>query len=212
MAYGVDTSRYHENKRAVEDKYIGPLVKTSMNRCIHCTRCVRFATEVAGVRARRDRPRRGHGDHDLSRKGDELGAAGQCRRSLPGRRADLQALRISWRARGRCQDRIGRRDRRARLRRSASTRAGREVMRMLPRVNEAINEEWISDKTRHVVDGLRRSGSTVPMCASTASCSRRPGRKPSPPSRPRRRRRRHEDRRHRRRSRRRSRRCLRSRS
>ena len=49
MAYGVDTSRYAENKRAVEDKYIGPLVKTSMNRCIQCTRCVRFATEVAGV-------------------------------------------------------------------------------------------------------------------------------------------------------------------
>jgi NADH-quinone oxidoreductase subunit G len=49
MAYGVDATRYHENKRAVEDKYIGVLVKTIMNRCIHCTRCVRFATEVAGV-------------------------------------------------------------------------------------------------------------------------------------------------------------------
>src|SRR6478735_5403119 len=49
MAYGVDTSRYAENKRAVEDKYIGPLVKTIMNRCLHCTRCVRFMTEVAGV-------------------------------------------------------------------------------------------------------------------------------------------------------------------
>ena len=49
MAYGVDSSRFHENKRAVEDKYLGPLVKTSMNRCIHCTRCVRFITEVAGV-------------------------------------------------------------------------------------------------------------------------------------------------------------------
>ena len=49
MAYGVDSSRFHENKRAVEDKYIGALVKTSMNRCIQCTRCVRFATEVAGV-------------------------------------------------------------------------------------------------------------------------------------------------------------------
>ena len=49
MAYGVDASRYQENKRAVEDKYIGPLVKTIMNRCIHCTRCVRFTTEVAGV-------------------------------------------------------------------------------------------------------------------------------------------------------------------
>src|SRR3954447_18167840 len=49
MAYGVDTSRFAENKRAVEDKYIGPLVKTQMNRCIQCTRCVRFSTEVAGV-------------------------------------------------------------------------------------------------------------------------------------------------------------------
>ena len=49
MAYGVDASRYQENKRAVEDKYIGPLVKTIMNRCIHCTRCIRFASEVAGV-------------------------------------------------------------------------------------------------------------------------------------------------------------------
>ena len=49
MAYGVDTSRFAENKRAVEDKYIGPLVKTIMNRCIHCTRCIRFSTEVAGV-------------------------------------------------------------------------------------------------------------------------------------------------------------------
>jgi NADH-quinone oxidoreductase subunit G len=49
MAYGVDKSRFVENKRAVEDKYIGPLVKTIMNRCIHCTRCVRFASEVAGV-------------------------------------------------------------------------------------------------------------------------------------------------------------------
>ncbi|TIU04711.1 MAG: NADH-quinone oxidoreductase subunit G, partial [Mesorhizobium sp.] len=49
MAFGVDSSRYHENKRAVEDKYIGPLVKTIMNRCIHCTRCVRFTTEIAGI-------------------------------------------------------------------------------------------------------------------------------------------------------------------
>ncbi len=49
MAYGFDRSRYHENKRAVPDKELGPLVKTSMNRCIHCTRCIRFATEVAGV-------------------------------------------------------------------------------------------------------------------------------------------------------------------
>src|SRR3546814_14043755 len=49
MAYGYDGSRYHENKRAVRDKYMGPLVKTIMTRCIHCTRCVRFASEIAGV-------------------------------------------------------------------------------------------------------------------------------------------------------------------
>jgi NADH-quinone oxidoreductase subunit G len=49
MAYGVDSSRFHENKRAVTDKYLGPLVRTSMNRCIHCTRCIRFSAEVAGV-------------------------------------------------------------------------------------------------------------------------------------------------------------------
>src|SRR5947199_3480452 len=49
MAYGVDSTRFHENKRAVDNKYLGALVKTSMNRCIHCTRCVRFVTEVAGV-------------------------------------------------------------------------------------------------------------------------------------------------------------------
>ena len=68
MAYGVDTSRYHENKRAVEDKYIGALVKTSMNRCIQCTRCVRFVDRGRGrARTRRDRARRGHGDHVLSR-------------------------------------------------------------------------------------------------------------------------------------------------
>ena len=64
MGYGFDRSRFHENKRAVPDKELGPLVKTSMNRCIHCTRCIRFATEVAGRRgAGRDRPRRGHGGH-----------------------------------------------------------------------------------------------------------------------------------------------------
>src|SRR6187200_483546 len=90
MAYGVDATRYHENKRAVEDKYIGVLVKTIMNRCIHCTRCVRFATEGAGARC--DRARRGHVDHDLPRKRDDLGAAGQRGRSLPGRRAHLEAL------------------------------------------------------------------------------------------------------------------------
>jgi len=65
MGYGVDTSRFAENKRAVEDKYLGALVKTSMNRCIQCTRCVRFSAEVCGAPRWARPPRRGHGDHHL---------------------------------------------------------------------------------------------------------------------------------------------------
>ena len=65
MAYGFDSSRFEENKRAVSEKYIGPLIKTIMTRCIHCTRCVRFATEVGGVEEiGATRARRAHGDHD----------------------------------------------------------------------------------------------------------------------------------------------------
>ena len=103
MAYGFDRSRYHENKRAVPDKDLGPLVKTSMNRCIQCTRCVRFADRGRGRRgAGRDRPRRGHGDHDLCRAGAHDRARRQPGRPLPGRRADLQALRLRGAARGSC--------------------------------------------------------------------------------------------------------------
>ena len=86
MAYGVDATRYQENKRAVEDKYIGPLVKTIMTRCIHCTRCIRFydrSRRCSGARC--DRPRRRYGDHHLSRTRDDVRAAKQCGRSLPGR-------------------------------------------------------------------------------------------------------------------------------
>jgi NADH-quinone oxidoreductase subunit G len=155
MAYGIDSSRFHENKRAVEDKYIGPLVKTSMNRCIHCTRCIRFVAEVAGV--------------------EDLGAIGRgedmeittylehaMRSELQANVADLcpvgalthkpQAFNFRpWEltktASVDVMDAVGSAIR-------VDTR-GREVMRILPRVNEAINEEWISDKTRQVVDGLR---------------------------------------------------------
>ena len=101
MAYGVDTNRYAENKRAVEDKYIGPLVKTSMNRCIHCTRCVRFTTEVAGISEMGlHRPRRGRRDHHLPRAGADERAAGQRHRPLPGRRADRRSPTPSRRVRG----------------------------------------------------------------------------------------------------------------
>ena len=155
MAYGIDSSRFIENKRAVEDKYLGPLVKTSMNRCIQCTRCVRFATEVAGV--------------------PELGAIGRgedmeittyletaMRSELQGNVVDicpvgaLTSKPYAFAARPwelaktetiDVMDALG-----CAIR--VDTR-GREVMRILPRTNDDINEEWISDKTRHVVDGLR---------------------------------------------------------
>jgi NADH-quinone oxidoreductase subunit G len=155
MAYGVDASRYHENKRAVEDKYLGALVKTSMNRCIQCTRCVRFSAEVAGV--------------------PELGAIGRgedmeitsyleqaMRSELQGNVVDLcpvgalTSKPYAFAARPwelnktesiDVMDALGSAIR-------IDTR-GSEVMRILPRTNEDINDEWISDKTRHVVDGLR---------------------------------------------------------
>ena len=155
MAYGFDAGRFQDNKRAVEDKYLGPLIGTYMNRCIHCTRCIRFMTEVAGV--------------------EELGAIGRgedmeittylehgMRSNLSGNVVDLcpvgaltskpyafmarpweltKTLSID------VMDALG-----SAIRVDAR---GREVMRILPRVNDAINEEWISDKTRHVWDGLR---------------------------------------------------------
>jgi NADH-quinone oxidoreductase subunit G len=155
MGYGADASRFAENKRAVEDKYLGVLVKTSMNRCIQCTRCVRFAAEVCGV--------------------PEIGATGRgedmeittyletaLTSELQGNLVDicpvgaLTSKPYAFVARpwelGKTQsidvmDGIGSAIR-------VDTR-GREVMRILPRVNDAVNEEWISDKTRHIVDGLR---------------------------------------------------------
>ncbi len=155
MAYGVDQSRFRENKRAVEDKYLGALVKTAMNRCIQCTRCVRFATEVAGV--------------------PELGAIGRgedmeittyleeaMTSELQGNVVDLcpvgaltskpyEFAARSWELNKTesidVMDALGSAIR-------IDTR-GREVMRILPRINDDVNEQWISDKTRHVVDGLR---------------------------------------------------------
>jgi NADH-quinone oxidoreductase subunit G len=155
MAYGVDSSRYKENKRAVEDKYIGPLVKTIMTRCIHCTRCIRFSTEVAGV--------------------PELGAIGRgedmeittylehaMKSELQGNVIDLcpvgalTSKPYAFQARPweliktesvDVMDAVGSNIR-------VDTR-GSEVLRILPRLNEDINEEWISDKTRFIWDGLR---------------------------------------------------------
>src|SRR5438067_1060561 len=155
MGYGVDTSRFAENKRAVEDKYLGALVKTSMNRCIQCTRCVRFSAEVCGV------PEMG-----ATGRGEDMEITTYLESALSselqGNLVDicpvgaLTSKPYAFAARpwelGKPQsidvmDGIGSGIR-------VDTR-GREVMRILPRVNEAVNEEWISDKTRHVVDGLR---------------------------------------------------------
>ncbi len=99
MGYGVDTSRFAENKRAVEDKALRPLRRRSL-------RCARDG---------RDRPRRGHGDHHLSRVGADLGTAGQPRRYLPGGRVDLEALRVRGAALGARQDPVDRCDGRCRL-------------------------------------------------------------------------------------------------
>jgi NADH-quinone oxidoreductase subunit G len=155
MGYGVDTSRFAENKRAVEDKYLGALVKTSMNRCIQCTRCVRFTAEICGA------PEMG-----ATGRGEDMEITTYLESALTselqGNLVDicpvgaLTSKPYAFAARpwelGKTQsvdvmDGVGSAIR-------VDTR-GREVMRILPRVNEAVNEEWISDKTRHVVDGLR---------------------------------------------------------
>ena len=155
MAYGVDTSRYAENKRAVEDKYMGPLVKTSMNRCIACTRCVRFTTEVAGVA---EMGALGRGEDieittyleqaltsELSGNVVDLCPVGALTskpyafQARPWELVKTESIDV--------MDAVGSNIR-------VDSR-GREVMRILPRVNDAVNEEWISDKTRHVWDGLK---------------------------------------------------------
>ncbi|MFC5385603.1 NADH-quinone oxidoreductase subunit NuoG [Aquamicrobium segne] len=155
MAFGMDSSRFHENKRAVEDKYIGPLVKTIMTRCIHCTRCVRFATEVAGT-----------SELGLIGRGEDAEITTYLEQAmtseLQGNVIDLcpvgalTARPYAFQARPweltktesiDVMDAVGSAIR-------VDTR-GREVMRILPRNNDAVNEEWISDKTRFIWDGLR---------------------------------------------------------
>ena len=116
MAYGVDHTRFQENKRAVEDKYIGALVKTSMNRCIQCTRCIRFSSEIAGV-SELGATGRGE-DMEITTYLEEAMTSelqSQRRRSVPGRRADLEALCFRGAAVGTGEDAVGRRDGRARL-------------------------------------------------------------------------------------------------
>jgi NADH-quinone oxidoreductase subunit G len=156
MGYGRDDSRYAENKRAVEEKFMGPLIKTVMTRCIQCTRCVRFITEVAGVP-----------DIGLISRGEDVEITTYLDKAVA---SELSANVIDlcpvgalthkpWAFNYRpwelkktetvdVMDGLG-----AAIRVDSR---GPAVLRVLPRVNEDINEEWISDKTRYVVDGLSR--------------------------------------------------------
>ena len=155
MAYGYDRSRFAENKRSVKDKNLGPIIKTYMNRCIHCTRCVRFASEVAGVP---EMGATGRGEH--TEIGTYIEAA--LTSELSGNLVDLcpvGALTAKpyafaarpWELRKTLSvdvlDGVG-----SAIRIDSR---GNEVLRILPRTHDGINEEWISDKTRHAVDGLR---------------------------------------------------------
>jgi NADH-quinone oxidoreductase subunit G len=156
IAYGRGASRYDENKRAVTEKYMGPLIRTFMNRCIHCTRCVRFSEEVAGV-DEMGALYRGEqmqittylehaAKHELSANVIDLcpvGALTSKPYAFQGRPWELKkTLGID------VMDAVG-----------SNTRIdsrGREVMRILPRVNDDVNEEWLSDKGRYCADGLTR--------------------------------------------------------
>lgn len=155
LAYGAGKSRYTEDKHAVENKYIGPLVKTEMTRCIHCTRCVRFTAEVAGT-----------SDMGAIGRGEDMEITTYLQTAmvseLQGCVSDLCPVGAllpkpqNFRARPweyQKTDSIDVTDALGSNIRVDSR--GREVIRILPRINDLVNEEWISDKTRQVVDGLK---------------------------------------------------------
>ena len=162
MAYGVDFSRYREPKRATEDLNLGPLVATCMTRCISCTRCVRFTSEVAGI-LQMGQPGRGedaeittylNGTLDSNLQGNiidlcPVGALTSKPYAFTARPWELtktESIDV--------MDALGSNIR-------IDTK-GREVMRILPRNHDGVNEEWISDKTRFIWDGLRRQRLDTP--------------------------------------------------
>ncbi|WCJ25178.1 NADH-ubiquinone oxidoreductase 75 kDa subunit mitochondrial [Euphorbia peplus] len=163
MAFGSDRGRFTEMKRSVVDKNLGPLVKTVMTRCIQCTRCVRFATEVAGVQ---DLGMLGRGS------GEEIGTYVEklMTSELSGNVIDICPVGAltskpfafkarNWELKGTetidVTDAVG-----SNIRIDSR---GPEVLRITPRLNEDINEEWISDKTRFCYDGLKRQRLSDPM-------------------------------------------------
>jgi NADH-quinone oxidoreductase subunit G len=157
IAYGRGFTRFEENKRAIDDKYMGPVIKTSMTRCIQCTRCIRFSSEVAGVE-----------EIGMLYRGEDSQITTYLERTvtseLAGNLADvcpvgalLQKPQLfeqrPWELRRVAaidvMDAVG-----SNIRLDVRQR---QVMRILPRINEDVNEEWISDKTRHHVDALVRN-------------------------------------------------------
>ena len=163
MAFGSDRGRYFFEKRTVEDKNLGPLIKTIMTRCIHCTRCVRFSMEVAGVPALGTvgRGRDTEIGTYVSRMFDSevsgnvidlcpVGALTSKPYAFTARNWELKSTESID-----VLDAVGSNI-------VVNTR-GTEVMRILPRLNEEVNEEWISDKTRFAYDGLKRQRLTMPM-------------------------------------------------
>jgi len=163
MGYGRDASRYAENKRAVEEKYMGPLIKTVMTRCIQCTRCVRFITEVAGV-----------SEIGLISRGEDVEITTYLDQAVTSELSAnvidlcpvgaLTSKPYAFNARPweltktesvDVMDALG-----SAIRVDAR---GPGVLRVLPRTNEEINEEWISDKTRYACDGLARQRLDRPM-------------------------------------------------
>ena len=156
VAYGFDRGRYTEGKRAVTDKYLGPLIETFMTRCIQCTRCIRFIDEIAGVPVLGGVNR---GEHMEITTYVEQAIASE----LSGNLVDVCPVGAltskpyafsarPWELRKTetvdVLDAIG-----SNIRIDAR---GGEVMRVLPRLNEDVNEEWINDKTRYAIDGLKR--------------------------------------------------------
>jgi NADH-quinone oxidoreductase subunit G len=156
MGYGRDDSRYADNKRAVEEKYMGPLIKTVMTRCIQCTRCVRFITEVAGVP-----------DIGLISRGEDVEITTYLDKAVA---SELSANVIDLCPVGALTSKPYAFNARPwELKKTESVDVmdalgsairvdarGPAVLRVLPRTHEAVNEEWISDKTRYAVDGLSR--------------------------------------------------------
>ena len=155
MAYGFDRSRFKENKRAIKDKYMGPLIRTIMTRCIHCTRCIRFASEVAGVETLGVLGRGENAEITSLEQAVDSPLSGNLVDICPV--GALTSRPYAFRARPwelthtnsvDVLDALG-----SAIRIDSR---GQEVVRILPRLHEEINEEWIHDKTRYACDGLAR--------------------------------------------------------